>query len=41
MLLTVFSVLEQPLNAKSGEKELPSCFDDGSEQLILKKMIFL
>jgi len=40
MLLTTFPGLEQPLNAKSREKKLLSCFDDGSKQLILKNMGF-
>lgn len=33
-------MLEQPLNAKSKERKLLLCFDDGSRKLILKQMRF-
>lgn len=33
-------MLERPLNAKSKEGKLLSCFDDGSGKLILKQIIF-
>lgn len=33
-------MLEQPLSAKSPERKLLSCFDDGSGKLILKQIFF-